>query len=72
MAQVTIYLPDEILKHVKREAKRRKISVSAYLTSLASRAAKPPEWPPDFASLYGSCPDLKEPEDPPPGPVEAL
>jgi len=42
MPQVTIYLSEELLKQVKREAKRRQQSVSAYLSALASRAAHPP------------------------------
>ncbi|MCE7871877.1 ribbon-helix-helix protein, CopG family [bacterium CPR1] len=72
MPQVTIYLPEDVLRSVKREAKRRKQSLSAFLAALASRAAKPPAWPEDFAALYGSCPDLVEPEDAAPADVESL
>lgn len=72
MPQVTIYLPEDVLKSVRREAKRRKQSLSAFLTALASRAVKPPAWPEEFAQLYGACPDLVEPDDAAPTQVESL
>ncbi len=37
MAQLTIYLPDEIEKKVRLEARRAKKSVSAYIADLATR-----------------------------------
>lgn len=69
MPQVTIYLSEELLHQVKREAKRRQLSVSAYMASLASRAARPAAWPADFLELLGSGCDIVEPDDPPPDPV---
>lgn len=72
MPQVTIYLPEDVLQHARREARRLKLSLSAYMSSLATRAASPPTWSEEFLSLFGSCPDLEEPSDPPPAPVESL
>ena len=67
MAQVTIYLPDELAKRVRNRAKRLKISMSAYLTELVARDGRPPRWPRGFEALYGSWKgELPEPEDPPP------
>jgi hypothetical protein len=54
MAQITIYLPDEIEKKVKDEAKRARQSVSAYITSLATHRLSPMRLPEHFANLYGS------------------
>lgn len=65
MPQVTIYLPEDILKSVKREAKRRRQSLSTFLAGLATRAARLSAWPAGFVELYGSCPDLVEPDDAP-------
>lgn len=71
MAQVTIYLPDELEREVKRAAKRAHKSVSAYLAELAAVRTRSTTWPKGFASLYGSC-DLPEVEDRPPEDVETL
>lgn len=40
MAQVTIYLPDEVEKLVRREAQRARKSVSAYMAELATRKVR--------------------------------
>ena len=37
MAQVTIYLPDQVEKKVRQEARRAHKSLSAYITELAGR-----------------------------------
>lgn len=72
MAQVTIYLPDELEKKVRREAKRARKSLSAYLAELAAgRRAPKKGWPEGFAALFGSWEgDFPQPEDALPGPVE--
>jgi len=64
MAQVTIYLPDDLAERLRREAKRSGRSLSAYIAELADR--KPPrrKWPPGFERLYGSWkgrfPDIED------------
>lgn len=73
MAQITIYVPDDIARRIKREAKRAKKSLSAYLTELAIGQRHAPRWPPGFFELQGSCGGaLKAPEDPPPEEPDAL
>jgi hypothetical protein len=76
MAQLTIYLPDEVEKRVRRDARRAKKSVSAYIADLAtSREGRLTEaaWAKEVARLYGSWvgafPEL---DDPPPDEVESL
>lgn len=67
MAQVTIYLPDELAERVRNRAKRLRMSMSAYLAELAAGDIRPPRWPRGFDALYGSWKgDFPEPEDPPP------
>jgi hypothetical protein len=73
MAQITIYLPDEIEKKVKDEAKRARLSVSAYISSLATHRLKPRRLPENFADLYGSWEgEFPEIEDRAPEEREAL
>jgi len=73
MAQITIYLPDEIEKRVKDEAKRARLSVSAYISSLATRRLMPRHLPEHFADLYGSWEGgPQEIEDRPPEEREPL
>jgi len=67
MAQITIYLPDDVARRIKREAKRCKKSVSAFIVDLAHERRASPVWPDDFFRLQGSCKgSLKVPDDPPP------
>jgi hypothetical protein len=73
VAQLTIYMPDEVAEQVRKAARRAHLSVSSYLTELASRSLKPRQWPEGFAGLYGSWEgDFPEPEDAPPTEPEAL
>lgn len=54
MAQLTIYLPDALEEKLRRDARRAKKSVSAYLADIAARTLQPSTWPPSFAKLAGS------------------
>jgi len=66
MAQVTLYLPDEVASKIKRAAKRSGQSLSAYVTGLAKREVDPARWPTSFQKLYGSWEgDFDIPEPPP-------
>jgi hypothetical protein len=76
MAQLTIYLPDEVEKKVRLEARRAKKSVSAYIADLATRQdsrLSDAAWAREVAKLYGSWvgpfPDL---DDPPPDEPESF
>lgn len=76
MAQLTIYLPDEIEKKVRLEARRAKKSVSAFIADLATK--KEPQvsdaaWAREVARLYGSwVGPFPELDDPPPDEPEAF
>ena len=67
VAQITIYVPDDVARRIKREAKLRKKSVSAFIAELAAGSGASPGWPRDFFRIQGSCKgSLAVPEDPPP------
>lgn len=67
MAQLTIYVPDPLARKLKRAAARSRMSVSAYLTELATRALEPQEWPASFVETFGSWEGpLPQIDDPPP------
>jgi hypothetical protein len=67
MAQVTIYLPDELERRVKQAARKAHKSVSAYIAELASKTMAQGRWPEGFADLYGSWEGaFPEIEDEPP------
>lgn len=73
MAQITLYLPDEVARRIRAEAKKAKVSVSAYMASLATAKLSPHAWPPGFAQLFGSWEgDFPPVEDAPPDSVESL
>ncbi len=54
MAQVTIYLSDEVERLVRREAQRQKKSVSAYMADLASTKVRQPDRRQALEALFGS------------------
>ncbi len=66
MAQLTIYLPDDVEREVRAGARRAGKSVSAYLAELASkRKGGGKGWPKGFRKLFGSWEgELEEPADP--------
>lgn len=59
MAQVTIYLPPEVERLARREAKRLKKSLSAYIASRLTGDSKRER----LKKLAGSCPALHLPGD---------
>lgn len=54
MAQVTIYLPDDLESAIRKKAQKAKKSLSAYIADLASRGIQSEDWPKGFRDLYGS------------------
>jgi hypothetical protein len=54
MSLLTIYLPEEVLKRLRADARRRKKSLSAYVVELLVGRQERSEWPAGFAELYGS------------------
>jgi hypothetical protein len=67
MAQITIYVPDELARRLRERARRSRTSLSAYVSALARESLIPTRWPKSFENLYGSCKgQLLEPADAPP------
>ena len=61
MAQVTLYLPDDLADQLRREAERAKKSLSAYVSEKIYPDHQRHNWPDGFGSLFGAC-SLHEPE----------
>lgn len=73
MSQLTIYLPEAVLRKLRAGARRAKKSVSAYVTELLERRERPAEWPDGFRNLYGRTQQtLPQVEDHPPEPGPEL
>jgi hypothetical protein len=71
MAQVTIYLPDEILSEIRRKAGQAKKSLSAFVNEILVREMEHEAWPRALVELLDSGDgDLLEPEDLPPEDVQ--
>lgn len=71
VAQVTFYVPDDLARRLRRDARRAGKSLSAYLTQLLADDGTGRGWPEGFFDLWGSCRgSLKRPDDPPPEEVE--
>ena len=71
MAQVTIYIPDDLESELRREAKRAGRSLSSLVVDLARRQLRPTGWPPGFADMFGAWRgEFEEPADPPPDEVD--
>jgi hypothetical protein len=67
MAQVTIYLADEVAAEVRKQARRADKPLSTFLAEIIEAHTKPPTWPQAFVTLLttGGA-DLVEPDDPAP------
>lgn len=63
MAQVTIYIPDELMSQLKRKVQSIPKSLSAYFTDLVRRELRPSKWPKTFIDLYGSIKEFPPIED---------
>ncbi|MHB8874142.1 MAG: hypothetical protein ACYC8T_10685 [Myxococcaceae bacterium] len=50
---MTLYLPDELEKELRRGAKRAKKSLSAYVAELAAQRLQPQGWPKGFLETFG-------------------
>jgi len=73
MAQVTIYLADEVAAASKRHARKANKSVSAWIADLIERETGARTWPRALLDVLGQGgSDLREPDDPPPDEIEPL
>ena len=67
MAQLNVYVPEELEDKVRKEASRRGQSVSAFVAELVRKEVSIDEWPLGFFDLAGSwVGDFPEIEDLPP------
>lgn len=72
MAQVTVYLPADVLEAARRCAGRENRSLSAWV-SARIREATATEWPGTLVDLlHDRGGDLVEPDDPPPEDVDGF
>ena len=54
MAQLNVYVPDELESKVRSEASRRGQSISAFITEIVRKEVGGDEWPAGFFDLAGS------------------
>ena len=72
MAQVTVYLPADVLEAARKCADQESRSLSAWVSTLI-RGATATEWPESLVNLlHHGDGDLVEPDDPPPKDVHAF
>ncbi len=66
MAQVTVYLPEDVLAVARKRAKHQRKSLSAWV-SARIRESTSTEWPESLVDLlHHGTGDIVEPNDPPP------
>ncbi len=53
MAQLNIYIPDELEKKLRQEAKKNKLSVSAFIVGLFVKSHKKTKWSSSFFDDLG-------------------
>lgn len=73
MAQLTIYLPEDLIREARERARSEDRSVSAWVAELVRRETTNKQWPKSLVDLLerGGA-DLVEPDDPPPEDTEAF
>ena len=57
MAQLTLYLEDDLQARLREAAEQRKVSQSQYVANLIRRATAA-EWPNEVLEMAGSIPDF--------------
>lgn len=64
MPQLNVYVPQELEKKIKAVAKKNKVSLSSWLTTLIRKEIEGTEWPKDFfektsGQWRGNFPDIE-------------
>lgn len=59
MANITIYLPDELEKKARKAARNRKTSVSRWIAEEVEKSLKS-AWPQSFLDAAGAFPDFPD------------
>jgi hypothetical protein len=57
MAQITLYIDDQVQRRLKEAAARRNVSQSQFVADLIRRATAT-EWPDEVLALFGSVPEF--------------
>lgn len=64
MAQLNLYVKDELLETLKSEAKKEGESLSAHVTKLLERKISKKKWSKNFLNILGTWEgDLEEPSE---------
>lgn len=67
MAQLSLYLPNDLVAKLRQESKRARESLSAHVTRLLRGEPAASQWPKSFRDVLGSWKgEFPEPVDPPP------
>lgn len=62
MANLTIYLPDDVARQVRKAADESKVSVSKWVADQVGKSLET-SWPAEFLALAGAFPDFPEAEE---------
>ena len=57
MAQLNVYVPDDLEEKIKKEAKREGKSVSAFVLEAVKNKIEPKSWSKEFLATFGSMRD---------------
>ena len=63
MAQISLYVPDDVLDDLRREAGERRTSISKLVLSAVVGRKDAHGWPEGYFELYGSCPEFPSVEE---------
>ena len=58
MAQISLYVPDDVLESLRAEASRKSVSISRLVLGAIEGSKREEGWPTGFFELYGACPDF--------------
>lgn len=62
MAHLTIYLPDEVEREVRKSASESNLSVSRWVAGRITKSVET-SWPAEFLALAGAFPDFPDAEE---------
>jgi plasmid stability protein len=70
MAQLTIYIPDDLERVLRKAAEQAHRSLSSLVADILRRDVQPARWPKEFVDALGAWEGpLERPADPPPADV---
>lgn len=63
MAQISLYVPDDVLDELRAEAKESNVSLSRLVLGAVEGRRDVRSWPEGYFELYGSCPEFPSVEE---------